>query len=195
MHSIAAADLSARETFNILTATVVPRPIAWTSTVSACGVNNLAPFSFYTVVSSEPPMLLLSIEPKEGSDPKDSEANIIATGEFVVNAVSVPSAHALHTTSLDHPREVDEFDVAGVTAIPSIRVQPPRIKEALISMECTVRQTLRPGRDLLVIGEVVTFHLAADLVVDSRVDVRRLNPLGRVASQFTELGTLFSPAD
>src|SRR3954447_18688292 len=115
----------------LLLGSVVPRPIAWTSTVDAHGVRNLAPFSFFTVVSSTPPMVSVTVEPREHDGAsKDTLANVKATREMVVNVVSTQLAEAMHATSETYGPHVDEFEVAGVTPVPSEVVAPPRIGEA-----------------------------------------------------------------
>ncbi|WP_294567710.1 flavin reductase family protein [uncultured Arthrobacter sp.] len=194
MRSMESADLSPGELFKLLTGAVVPRPIAWTSTISEAGINNLSPFSFFTVVSSEPPMLLLSLEYKEGGWLKDSAENIEKTGEFVVNIVSSDMAGAVNISSRPFPAAVDEFTQVEMTPLPSLRVRPPRVQESLISMECVLHSTFHPGSDRLVVGEIVVFHVAEQVLMpDGRIDVSGLDPLGRVANQFTYTGPLFSP--
>lgn len=178
-------DVKPSKAFGLLKASVVPRPIAWTSTVSTNGVNNLAPFSFFTVVSSEPPMVLLSLEFLDGGRLKDSAANIEATGEFVVNIAPSTYAAAVDLTSQFFDADVDEFSLAGLTPVPSLRVRPNRVAEAPISLECRLHTTLQPGSDRLVIGEVVAFHVARHVLgEDGRIDVARLDPLGRIAAEF-----------
>ncbi|MFD1932281.1 flavin reductase family protein [Nonomuraea mangrovi] len=185
-------DVPQERIFELLIAAVVPRPIAWTSTVGLDGVRNLAPFSFYTVVSSRPPMLCLSIEAAGDGTAKDTLRNIETTGEFVVNTVSADAADLMYGTSLEHAADVDEFEACGVTPAPSARVRPPSVGESKISMECVLHTTLRPGSDTLVIGEVVAFHLAPGVLsCDGRVDIDGLHPLGRVDSRFIQVGNPF----
>ncbi|MGV9796854.1 flavin reductase family protein [Mycobacterium sp. NPDC003449] len=188
---IDAADLTARKAFGLLKAAVVPRPIAWTSTISGDGVPNLAPFSFFTVVSSQPPLILLSLEYLCTGRLKDSAANIEATGEFVVNIAPAEMAQAVELTSTQVDASVDEFELAGVTAMPCRHVRPPRIAESPISLECRLHTTVQPGSDRLVIGEVLAFHLDhAVLDADGRVDIDRLDPLARTAAHFARLQPL-----
>ncbi len=196
VRSVEAESLSTQEVFKLLTGAVVPRPIAWTSTISEAGVNNLSPFSFFTVVSSKPPMLLLSFESKDDGSLKDSAENIENTGEFVVNTVSSHMARAVNTSSRPFPAEIDEFAQVGVTPTPSQLVRPPRVKEALISMECVLHSTFQPGSDRLVVGEIVVFHVAEKVLMpDGKINIASLDPLGRVANQFTYTGPLFSPPE
>lgn len=189
-----ARDITPSKAFGLLKASVVPRPIAWTSTVSADGVNNLAPFSFFTVVSSDPPMVLLSLEFLDGGRLKDSAANIEGTGEFVINIAPADYASAVDLTSRSVDAQVDEFALAGLTPVPSRYVRPSRIAEAPISLECRLYATLQPGSDRLVIGEVMAFHIARQVLgEDGRIDVARLDPLGRIAADFARIHPIPTP--
>ncbi|GAS92003.1 flavin reductase family protein [Mycolicibacterium brisbanense] len=186
------AELPARKVFGLLKAAVVPRPIAWTSTVSPDGVANLAPFSFFTVVSSQPPLILLSLEYLGAARLKDSAANIEATGEFVVNIASAAMAAAVELTSVQVDASVDEFELAKVTPVPCRHVRPPRLAQSPISLECRLHTTIQPGSDRLVIGEVLAFHLDRRVLdAGGRVDIARLDPLARTAAHFARLQPLF----
>ncbi|MCV7283283.1 flavin reductase family protein [Mycolicibacterium flavescens] len=187
-------DLSPAKTFGLLKASVVPRPIAWTSTRSVDGVNNLAPFSFFTVVSSSPPMVLLSLEFHPDGRPKDSAANIEATGEFVVNTAPASYAAAVDHTSHDFGPDVDEFALARLTPVPSRLVRPCRVGESPVSLECRLHTTLRPGSDRLVIGEVVAFHIASHVLdANGRIDVAQTDPLARTAAGFARIDPITIP--
>jgi flavin reductase (DIM6/NTAB) family NADH-FMN oxidoreductase RutF len=189
---IDAAELSARKAFGLLKAAVVPRPIAWTSTMSPDGVANLAPFSFFTVVSSQPPLVLLSLEYLASGRLKDSAANIEATGEFVVNIAPAAMAQAVELTSVQVDASVDEFELASVTPLACRHVRPPRLAESPISLECRLHSTVQPGSDRLVIGEVVAFHLDRRVLdADGRVEIARLDPLARTAAHFARLQPFF----
>jgi flavin reductase (DIM6/NTAB) family NADH-FMN oxidoreductase RutF len=189
-----ARDVSPAKAVGLLKASVVPRPIAWTSTVSTDGVNNLAPFSFFTVVSSDPPMVLLSLEFLDGRLLKDSAANIETTGEFVVNIASSTFASVVDLTSESFDAEVDEFALAGLTPVPSVHIRPPRVAEAPINLECRLHTSLRPGSDRLVVGEVLAFHVARRVLgEDGRIDVARLDPLARIAAGFAHIRPLPTP--
>ena len=188
--------------YKLLIGCIVPRPIAWVSTVDAEGVNNLAPFSFFMGVCSDPPTLAFSAGPRSGATGtgsaglKDTVRNLEATGDFVVNVVDDALAEQMNRTSGDYPPEVDEFRVASLTAAPGVKVRAPRIGEAPINMECRVAQILRVGRGphSLVLGEIVYFHLRDDLYdrKAGRVDMRRLKPVGRLAGEiYTHVHDLF----
>ncbi|RPI09467.1 MAG: flavin reductase family protein [Zetaproteobacteria bacterium] len=188
--------------YKLLIGCIVPRPIAWVSTVDADGVNNLAPFSFFMGVCNDPPTLAFSAGPRSGgSGPgtaglKDTVRNLEATGDFVVNVVDDALAERMNRTSGDYPPEVDEFRVAGLTAAPGVKVRAPRVGEAPIGMECRVAQILRVGRGphSLVLGEIVYFHLRDDLYdrQAGRIDMHRLKPVGRLAGEmYTHVHDLF----
>jgi flavin reductase (DIM6/NTAB) family NADH-FMN oxidoreductase RutF len=184
--------LSAYEVYKLLIGSVVPRPIAWVSSVSREGVLNLAPFSFFTVVSRQPPMLSITVEPRPDGTPKDTLRNVRQTGQYVVNVVSLHLADAMDETSRDHPPETDEFEVADLTPVPGEVVEAPRVGEALVSMECVLDRVLPLGSDHLVIGRVVRFHVRDDLLSETgRVDVAGLDPLGRLAGDYTRIETAF----
>jgi flavin reductase (DIM6/NTAB) family NADH-FMN oxidoreductase RutF len=194
--------LSPGAAYKLLIGCVVPRPIAWVSTIGPDGVNNLAPFSFFMGVCNDPPMLAFSAGPRSAEfaggigGAKDTVRNIEATGGFVVNVVDDALAEQMNRTSGEYPPEVDEFAVAGLTAAPSLAVQAPRVREAPINLECRMTEILRVGRGphSLVLGEIVYFHLR-DEIYDhqaGRIDMHRLQPVGRLAGQmYTHVHDLF----
>ncbi len=184
--------MQATAVYKLLIGCIVPRPIAWVSTVGADGVHNLAPFSFFMGVCSDPPTLAFSVGPRAepGSGvprTKDTVRNIEATGEFVVNVVDDALAERMNLTSGEYPPDVDEFALAGLTAAPGVRVRAPRVREAPIAMECRVAQILSIGRGphSLVLGEILYFHLRDDVFNEGtgRVDIRQLKPVGRLAGE------------
>ncbi len=171
--------------YKILTGLVVPRPIAWVSSRSPEGVNNLAPFSFFVAITPSPPYIAISIGERGGTT-KDTLRNLQAAGDFVVNTVTAEVVEAMNTTSGDWPPEVSEFEAAGLTTIPSDLVSAPRIEEAVANMECVVRQILPVGGPPygahLVIAEVVRFHVRDGLVLErGRIDLHALHAVGRLA--------------
>lgn len=185
--------LDSESCYKLLIGSVVPRPIAWISTVSSEGVHNLAPFSFFTVASRNPPMLCVSVGPRsDGATPvKDTLANIQRTGELVINVVSLPLASAMYESSKTHPPEVDEFEVTGLAPASCEAVIAPRVAEALISMECRLERAIPLGSDHLVVARMVLFHIRDDLYENGRVNVGRLQPLGRLAGNYTKIETIF----
>jgi flavin reductase (DIM6/NTAB) family NADH-FMN oxidoreductase RutF len=160
--------MEAQDRYKILTATVTPRPIAWITTLSEDGIVNAAPYSFFNVMGHEPPTVTVGLLQGPGGDFKDTAANILATGEFVVNLVSEANAEAMNLTCMDAPPEVDELACAGLTALPSERVSPPRIAQSPVSFECRVLASLVTGpRQTIVVGRVVCAHVADEAVQDA----------------------------
>ena len=170
--------------YKLLIGCVVPRPIAWVSTVDPAGVRNLAPFSFFMGVCGNPPTIAFSSGPREGGR-KDTVRNVEANGEFVVNVVDDAHAEAMNASSGEYPPEVDEFTVAGLRASPGVRVTAPRVATAPISLECRVAQIVRVGHGphSVVFGEIVFIHVRDDLYepATGRIDVAALRPVGRLA--------------
>ena len=170
--------------YKLLIGCVVPRPIAWVSTVGPDGVNNLAPFSFFMGVCSEPPTIAFSSGPR-AKNRKDTVRNAEHTGDFVVNVVDDDLAEQMNLSSGEYPPEVDEFALTGLTAAPGTRVRAPRVTQAPISLECRVARIIPVGRGphSLVLGEIVYFHVRDDLyeTATGRIDVARLRPVGRLA--------------
>lgn len=178
--------------YKILIGSVVPRPIAWVSTTSKAGINNLAPFSFFNAVSSAPPMIVFSaglktVRTDDGFEvaPKDTLKNIKDTNEFVVNIVSRHLVEKMNQTSANYPPEVSEFEAVGLTATASHVVSPPRVGESLVSLECKLYQHIEFGKEAgagnLVIGEVVCFHVDDNVYKNGHIDIDLLDPVGRLA--------------
>jgi flavin reductase (DIM6/NTAB) family NADH-FMN oxidoreductase RutF len=169
--------------YKLLIGAVVPRPIAFVSTVSPEGVANLAPFSFFTVASANPPVLCFTASYREPR--KDTLVNVRATGEFVVNIVSEEIAEKMNVCSGEYGYGVDEFELACLTAIPSDLVRPPRVKESHVNMECKLLQTIEVSNQrlggTLILGEVVRFHIDDEIVDDFRIDAGKLAAVGRMA--------------
>lgn len=173
--------LDAKALYRLMISIVVPRPIAWTSTISAAGVLNAAPFSYFQALSSKPPMVMISVGRRRGGEAKDTRSNIEATREFVVNLVSEGTGVRMVRTSVDYPPEVSEFAEAGLTPVPSTKVRPPRIGESAVSLECRLDRVLDVGASGVCIGEVLAFHIRDDvLAADGTVDPWKLRPLARL---------------
>ncbi len=177
------AEAAPQDIYKLLIGCVVPRPIAFVSSVAPSGARNLAPFSFFTVASANPPVVVFQNTPR-GQGRKDTISNVEATGEFVVNIVSEDFAAAMNQTSADVPPDVDEFVLSGLTPVPSELVKPPRVAESRVQMECRLLQIVpvsdRPQGGSLVLGEVVLFHIADEVVENFRIDPDRLKPIGRM---------------
>jgi flavin reductase (DIM6/NTAB) family NADH-FMN oxidoreductase RutF len=183
------AQMAANDIYKLMIGTIVPRPIAFVSSLDAAGQRNLAPFSYFTACSSNPPVVCFCTTVREGSQPyKDTLRNVEATGEFVVNIVSEEFAAQMNICSADVPAEVDEFALSGLTPLASDLVKPPRVAESKVQMECRLRQIVRvsekPGGGILVLGEVLRFHILESLFDDPKggykIDPERLHAIGRM---------------
>jgi flavin reductase (DIM6/NTAB) family NADH-FMN oxidoreductase RutF len=203
-----------REFYNILISAVVPRPIAWVSSLSASGQPNLAPFSFFNAVCAKPPLLVFAPGmrvPKKleaaadaaaghpGVHTKDTLRNIRDTGEFVINAVTSALAEAMNLTSGEYDETVDEFELARVESAPSKIVRPRRVAESPVSFECKLRQILdfnpEPEGASLVIGEVVSVHINERHIKEGRIDRDSLDLIGRMGGmQYTRTTERFEMA-
>jgi flavin reductase (DIM6/NTAB) family NADH-FMN oxidoreductase RutF len=194
MLSIDPADCRHRQVYKLMTGIIVPRPVALVSTLDRDGVHNLAPFSFFTGVGSNPPTVLFcpvvrtpsaAASETEPDLRKDTLRNVEETGEFVVNVVSDAIAAAANASAAEVPPEVDEFVLSGLTPQPSQLVRPPRVAESPAQMECKLLQVIytghAPGAGVIVLGEIVRFHLRSSLVEDFRVDPAGLDAVGRMA--------------
>ena len=176
-----------RQVYFLMTGLVVPRPIAWVSTLSQEGVRNLAPHSYFNVMSHDPPHVVVG-----SSGRKDTLANIEATGELVVNVTTEHVLEAMNASALDAPAEVDEFGHVGVTPTPSRTVAPPRVAEALAHLEARLVQVVPAGNGHIVVAEVTWIHISRDVWAEGRVDPALLRPVLRLAgTQYGTIGELF----
>ena len=191
MKTFHSADLSPQENYKLLAGSVLPRPIAFVSTLDERGGRNLAPFSFCTVASANPPIVVFCPlfrppNPRSLRSTKDTLANISATKEFVLNIVSEDFVGKMNETAAEVGPEVDEWDLSGLTAVPSELVKPPRVGESRVQMECRLVQLViasdKPLGGAVVLGEVLRFHVAEDVIDEQlRIDPDKLNAVGRMA--------------
>jgi flavin reductase (DIM6/NTAB) family NADH-FMN oxidoreductase RutF len=161
--------------YRLLNSVVVPRPIAWVSSTSPAGVDNLAPHSFFTVASVTPPIVQFT-----SVGEKDSVRNIRETGEFVVNFASEPLFLKINATATEFPRDISEFDAAEVEREPSKRVRPPRVAASPVALECVLHEVIPVGDCFLVLGRVVYAAVASDALDGDHPNVHRLRPLARL---------------
>ncbi|MEH2242967.1 flavin reductase family protein [Nostoc sp.] len=177
-----------RNTYQLLVGSVVPRPIAWVSTIASDGTPNVAPFSFFMGVTANPPTLAISTGLRHGVK-KDTLLNVEQSGELVVNIVVEELGEQMNTTSGDFPPDVDEFQVAGLTPTPSKRVRPPRVAESPINIECVLKQIVYLGNEGsqsgLIIAEAVLWHIRDDLLTpQNTIDVAKLHAIGRLSGNW-----------
>lgn len=194
--SFAAADLSAAEAYALLVGIVVPRPVAWITTVDEGGRVNAAPFSCYTFVSNRPPMLAINIG-RRGPDltRKDTSANIARSGELVVNVCVEEMLGPMHASSADHPPQVSEVELLGLATLPSTQVAPPRLAASPIAMECRLERLLELGelKAGLVIAEVLAFHVDESLLQGKRIATDRFRPIARLGGpNYATLGRIIT---
>jgi flavin reductase (DIM6/NTAB) family NADH-FMN oxidoreductase RutF len=188
--------------YKLLIGSVVPRPIAWVSSVDADGVRNLAPFSYFMAITHDPPTIAFSSGPR-GADvgggirgKKDTLHNVEVTREFVVNVVDDALAEAMNVTSGDYAADVDEFARAGLATAPGVKVRVPRVAAAPVSMECRLAQIIPVGNlpHHLIVGEIVHVHVRDDVFdpATGRLDMHRLKPVGRLAGHlYTHVHDIF----
>jgi len=197
-------NLPFRERHQLLIGTIIPRPIAWISSMDRAGRLNLAPFSYFMGVTSNPLTLLFcpQVSVRTGRQ-KDTFYNVQAVPEFVVNLVSEELLEAMNLTATALPPDRSEFEWAGVTPSPSETIAVPRVKEAPVAYECTVQQIVtvsdQPGGGSVVFGEVPCIHLADELYVDGQVRLAALRPVGRLGGagyvRLTDIFDLPRPPD
>jgi len=172
--------------YRLLNSVVIPRPIAWVSSRSAEGIDNLAPHSFFTVACTDPPIVQFTSVGR-----KDSLRNVEATREFVVNLTPEPLFEAVNATSINAPADVSEFDHVGVAREPSLRVAPPRVAHSPVAIECVLHDTLSFADSTVVFGRVVHVAIAEEAMRDGRPAADLLRPLARLGGrQWSTLGEL-----
>jgi flavin reductase (DIM6/NTAB) family NADH-FMN oxidoreductase RutF len=195
--SIDPATLSERENYKFLIGSIIPRPIAFVTTISKEGIINGAPFSYFNIVSSNPPMISLSIQRREGQQ-KDTARNIIESKEFVIHIVDEQNVEKINQTAASLPSDQSEVELANLTPVDSVKIAVPGVKEAKIRMECTLEHSLElggvdsPGCDHI-IGRIVQFHIENDIYEKGRIDPRGLAAVSRLAgTNYAKIGELFS---
>lgn len=198
MISLVSQEMPDAAPYHLLTSIVAPRPIAWVSTISASGIPNLAPYSFFNAVAGFPPTIMFSAsyrrkEPKE----KDTLRNVKEVDEFVCHVVDEAMAEAMIQTAVDVPHHINEFEAANLQTAPSTNVRPPRIAEAAVAMECKVTQIVpvEGATNVMILGRVLRFHIREDLYRPELglVDTCRMRPITRLGGpvEYTKIGELF----
>ena len=197
-HHFRVDELQGVDGYKLATGLIVPRPIGWIGTVSADGTPNVAPYSFFNVVSGLPPSFVFA--PGRGGR-KDTLANVREVGEFTINVVTEEVVEAMNASSATFPADVDEFEACGLTAVPGLSVRPPMVGECKANFECVVTQIVDIGHpdhgNALVIGEAVEIHVSESLLDGTRVDQAQLRAVGRHAgntySRATDLFDITRP--
>ena len=186
------AYLDAETAYRLITGVVVPRPIAWVTSLSATGVLNLAPFSAFMFVSPKPPMLAISVG-RKGNVYKDTAQNILNNEEYVVHIADSSLMKAVHESSTEHPPDVSEVEELRLSTLPGERIKVPRLAAAPIAMECRFRQCLEFGetRSRLIVGEVLVFHIRDGLLNNGKIETEALDPIARIAGpRYAKLGEI-----
>lgn len=193
--SLAPSEMEPASAYRLFQSLVVPRPIAWVSSIDHRGRINLAPFSFFNAVATNPLIVMLAIG-KKGPTPKDTLRNLKETGEFVINIVSEELAEAMNISSGDWPPEVSEFEVLQLTSLPCINVKPPRVADAPAAMEAKVTQIVpvEGSSSTLVLGEIVRFHVAEGMLrPNGLVDPLLSKPIARLGdNEYATIGRVFT---
>jgi flavin reductase (DIM6/NTAB) family NADH-FMN oxidoreductase RutF len=185
MRSFDPTQESPQDIYKLMVGAIVPRPIAFVSSMDAEGIVNLAPFSYFSAVCSKPPTVLFCPAVRTSSgEKKDTLNNILATKEFVINVVSEEIAAQMNQCAAEVAPEVDEFTLSGLTPLDSVVVRPPRVAESPVQMECSLREIItisdQPGGASIVIGNVLRFHVHEDLFDNFRIDPEKLGAIGRM---------------
>jgi flavin reductase (DIM6/NTAB) family NADH-FMN oxidoreductase RutF len=186
--------LDTEAAYSLIIGCIVPRPIAWITTVDAAGTVNAAPFSSFNYVAHSPPMLAVNIGLRAGTL-KDTARNIVDTRELVVNVATEATLEAVHKSSAEYPPEVSEVEALGIELAPSRFVKPPRIAASPIQMECRLERAIALGRGLntLYIVEVIAFHLSPEVFDGRRVDSAKMRPVARLGGPYyAALGEIFN---
>jgi len=190
-------EIDSKERYKLLVATITPRPIAWVVSQNLSGELNAAPFSFFNAFAGDPPVVGLGIGSHQPGRPKDTRMNIQLTGQFVINLVAEENARAMNITAIEFDYGVDELCEAGLTAVPSTHVKPPRIAQSPVAFECELMQIVELGSASgLVLGKVLAMHIRDDLVLDAGkhyIDTPKLKLIGRMhgAGWYAKTSDLF----
>ena len=188
--------LDVRDRYALMIGLIQPRPIAWVSTISSDGKTNLAPFSFFTGICANPMTLCFAPVNDRHGKKKDTLLNIEATKQFVVNIATESNAEKMNQTSAPYPYGVSEFEKAGVTPLPSIKIKPPRVAESPAAYECELVQIVRLGEGPLsgnlIIGKVVQIHVDDRIYNSGKIKHQDLKTIGRMeGSWYTRTGDAF----
>ncbi len=191
-------EISSAAIYKLLTGAVIPRPIGWISSISSNGIHNLAPFSFFNAVGEDPPHVMFSTV-RTNNKNKDTLDNVLETGEFVVNMVTEETVERMNLTSQAADPEIDEFELCGLTKVPSVLIKPARVAESPVQFECRLvhhyqLEGHKNGGAVIMIGRIVMFHFDDKILLDNyKINMEKYRPVARLAgSAYAKLGEIFS---
>ncbi len=192
-------ELESSAVYKLLTGTIIPRPIGWISTVDKNGINNLAPFSYFNMVSSDPPCVMFSTR-RDNNKNKDTLDNVLNTNEFVVNLVTIDIVEKMNATSASVASDIDEFELAKLTPINSSSVKPKRVKESKVNFECKkihhyfIKDKNGFESACVIIGQIKMMHIDDDILLENdKINLETYKPVARLAgSNYGALGEIFS---
>ena len=179
------ASLASKEAYALLVSVVVPRPIAFVTSLDASNVVNAAPYSFFNAIASSPPLIIFSAARKKGAL-KHTAENILSRREFVINIVNEALVDSMNFSSADFPPEISKMDQLGITLLPSIRIAVPRIAEAPVNIECTLHKHIPLDDEAvdLIIGEIRQYHVRDELMSGGVIDQKLLRPIARMGGNY-----------
>ncbi len=190
--------LEASAIYKLLTGSVIPRPIGWISTIDQNGINNLAPFSYFNILGDDPPHVMFSTR-RDNNTNKDTLNNVFNNKQFVVNMVTEELVEPMNATAQSVPSEVDEFELVGLTPLPSTLIKPNRVKESPITFECEMvhhyfLENTKAGGACVVIGRVIMMHIDESVLLDNyKINMETYKPVARLAgANYTKIGEVFS---
>lgn len=191
-------ELHQKEVYKLLTGLIIPRPIAWVSTINEEGIPNLAPFSYFNAVGDDPPHVMFSVS-RTGNVNKDTLNNILNNKEFVVNMVTEDLAEKMNATANPLQPHESEFDFANIQKGISTKVKPPLVAESPVSMECVLvhhynLENHKNGGSTIIIGQIIHFHINDSILLDNfYIDLEKYQPISRLSgSNYAKLGELFT---
>ena len=190
-------ELDQRAIYKLLTGAIIPRPIGWISTISEEGLLNLAPFSFFNVVGDDPPHVMFSTS-QANNHKKDTLTNVLNTKQFVVNMVTEEFVEQMNITGQNVPHDVNEFELANLTPVASVKIKPPRVQESPISFECELvhhyaLENHKFGGNTIVIGRIVMFHFKEEVLLENyKINLENYRPVSRLAgASYSKIGEIF----
>ncbi|MDQ0192366.1 flavin reductase family protein [Paenibacillus wynnii] len=192
---IRAETQTVHENYKLLIGSIVPRPIAFVTSIDEEGIVNAAPFSFFNIVNNDPPMIMFSCNRLPNGEMKGTSRNILGNKEFVVHIADEDNIEAINYTSINAPHGISEISLAGLTTVPAQEIRVPRVQECKIAMECRLVQHVDLGKSDMIIGEVLVFYIEDELYENGRINIDKLKPVSRLAgATYGTIGRTFDMA-